>query len=88
MYGKYLEFVINGFIEFVGSVECGASMIISMSLYIGLCVYTNGMVDDLKCRMHVIDEYFMDGKRNGQNHTGHIQLILVEEIRFHHTIIR
>lgn len=62
-------------------------MIVTILLYVGLCIYIKGTVEDLKSEMNEINNYLMHAKRSRTEQIN-IELGLTEQIGFHHEIIR
>lgn len=62
---------------------------ISLSLYMGFCIYIKAMVNDLKSEMSKINRHLMRlHARPNSSERNCIQIALIDQIQFHHLIIR
>lgn len=87
MHGTYLGFAIDYAIEFIAGVTVCVTVIISTSLYVGHCVYTNAMVADMRAQVHEINKHLLSARQaDRHNRTNNVRSV-IENIRFHHTII-
>lgn len=82
-----MGFFIDLFIEICTSIGTATMMLSMISLYGGLCAYTKAMVDDLKGKLRKINESLLVAKQSDGRNCMDTVLAIVEEIRFHQTII-
>lgn len=85
--GNFIEFYIDLLIEMCSTMEYFAILITTASLYMGLCFYTNGMVDDLN--MHMNKAAGGRSRTNTRNRLNYIDdaLAYINSIQFHYKII-
>lgn len=84
---NYMGFYIDWLIEVISSASGYAIVIMTASIYIGIFLYINGMVCDMKMRMKDLESDFTT--KMPRHTTNHIRIcsIYVEEIEFHLNII-
>lgn len=74
------------FIEYASALDFLIVVVASISLYVGLCAYIKGMVDDLEAQMQQINDRLLDADRNRQNDLNNT-VACVKAIRLHYTNI-
>lgn len=72
--------------EIIASCEYFAMLVMSVSLYVGLCAYAKGMVDDMRGQFTEINGHLLGAKKSSQIRTA-VASTVIGEIRFHHKII-
>lgn len=83
---NYFGFFIDWFVELIGNATAYAMIIATASIFIGLSLYINGMMEDMKMRLMSIDS---DSTEKPSKRLNPVQMwsIYVEEIQFHIEII-
>lgn len=74
------------FIEYASALDFLIVVTASMSLYVGLCAYARGMVDDLRDQMQKINGRLLAAKPNRLRDSA-TAMVFVKAIRFHYIII-
>lgn len=53
--GNVIGFYLDWFIEMIVSIVADVAIFISVSFYVGICLYINGMMKDIKLHLMDID---------------------------------
>lgn len=78
MSGVYSRFAVDFMLELAAAIECIATFLTASPLYVGLCIYTKAIVDDLTSQMQQINRIALGTKQR-------IEAVepLVDGIRLH-----
>lgn len=82
--GPYIGYFIDMSIQMATSVEFLVIVFTTAPLLVGIFVYMNGIVDDLRSQMQEINGRPQDAKRSNINR---MDRTVVDAIRFHYKII-
>lgn len=80
----YIAYYSDLLIQFLASATHPITVITALSFYLGICLYINAMVDDLKDQMEEIERM----PRRRHHYYTEVSLRLMREIHFHGRIIK